>query len=135
MNDCIFCKIANKEIPANIVYEDDKTIAFLDIHPYNQGHTLVIPKVHSNNFFETTNENLSNLSAVTKKVGAAVEKATNAEGIQIRINTHEAGGQDVFHVHFHIVPKYFNDSEKSHPASYAGNEKEETAEKIKKELS
>lgn len=134
MENCIFCKIVAKEIPASVVYEDEKSIAFLDVHPYNQGHTLVVPKKHSKNFLETSDIDLANLSIVAKKVGNAIEKSTSAEGIQIRINTHEAGGQDVFHTHIHIIPKFFNDSEKSHPVSYSGNEKEEMAEKIRANL-
>lgn len=134
MENCIFCKIVKKEIPASIVYEDDNVMAFLDIHPYNPGHTLVIPKVHSKNLIETPDNDLSILMLVSKNIAKAIENGLGAHGIQVRINTHEAGGQDVFHIHFHIVPKFLDDEKRFHRTSYSDGEKDVVLEKIKKSL-
>lgn len=107
---CIFCKIANKEIPCYKVYEDDLFLAFLDISQATKGHTLVIPKKHYQNLFELDENIKSSYLNVIQKVGLAIKKATNCEGINILNNNGEAAGQTVFHCHIHIIPRYSNDS-------------------------
>lgn len=106
VDSCIFCKIAKKQVPASIVYENEKTIAFLDIKPLNEGHTLVIPKEHYEDIFDTPQEVISYIHSVTKQVALAVKKATQADGISIAQQNGRAAGQDIFHLHVHIIPMY-----------------------------
>jgi histidine triad (HIT) family protein len=101
---CIFCKIAQKEAPANVVYEDENVIAFLSIQPINIGHTLIVPKKHYDNIYEIPEEEVAYLYKIVKKLAHAVNKAVNAEGIRIVQNNGEAAGQVIFHLHVHIIP-------------------------------
>ena len=101
---CVFCKIAVKEAPAHVVYEDDKVIAFMSIQPINVGHTLVVPKKHYENIYEISEEDVAYLYKIVKKIAHAVKKAVNAEGIRIVQNNGEAAGQVIFHMHVHIIP-------------------------------
>lgn len=109
MNDCIFCKIINRELESSIVYEDDIAIAFMDIQPVNEGHTLVIPKKHYITMEDCDEETLKHLIAIVKKLNVQVAKATGAKGIFNSVMNGEEAGQEVFHVHFHIIPRYKND--------------------------
>jgi len=108
MNDdsCIFCRIAQKQIPSSLVYEDEKVMAFLDIRPLNEGHTLVIPKEHYENIFDIPQQLIAYLHGITKRVALAVEKATQADGISIIQQNGKAAGQDIFHLHVHVIPRY-----------------------------
>jgi len=101
---CIFCKIAQKEAASNIVYEDEKVIAFMSIPPINVGHTLVVPKKHYENIYEIPEEDVAYLYRIVKKLSHAVKKAVNAEGIRIIQNNGAAAGQVIFHLHVHIIP-------------------------------
>lgn len=105
-NACIFCRIAQKQVPASVVYEDEKSLAFLDIRPLNEGHTLIIPKAHYESVFDIPKELLMYLHRITKQVSIAVKKATKADGISIMQQNGEAAGQEVFHLHIHVVPRY-----------------------------
>ena len=107
---CIFCKIVNKEIPAKIVYEDEDTMAFLDINPRNKGHTLVIPKKHYETLDEMPDEEMAKLMKTIKKV-VEILKPLNFDGYNIVNNNKPAAGQEVPHVHFHIIPRYQNDGD------------------------
>lgn len=109
MSDCIFCKIISKELPASIVYEDDEAIAFLDIYPITEGHTLVIPKKHFVTLSDCDEKTAQHLITVIKKLNGAVSKSVKCEGILNEVMNGEAAGQEVFHVHFHIVPRYDGD--------------------------
>jgi histidine triad (HIT) family protein len=104
--DCIFCKIVAKQAPASVVYEDEAVISFLDIRPLNLGHTQVIPKAHFVNIFDIPVELLSRVHVVTKHVAPAVKKATAADGISIIQQNGKAAGQDIFHLHVHVVPRF-----------------------------
>ena len=108
MNDgsCIFCRIAQKQVPASYVYEDEKVMALLDIKPLNEGHTLVIPKSHYESIFEIPEDLVAHLHGVTKRIALAVKKATNADGISISQQNGKAAGQEIFHLHVHIIPRY-----------------------------
>lgn len=106
MENCIFCKIANKEIPGKIVYEDDICLAFLDLSQATKGHTLVVPKQHFNNFLEVDDKTLQHLIVVTKKLANTIVSKLNAQGVNILTNTNEVAGQSVNHLHFHILPRY-----------------------------
>lgn len=136
MNECVFCKIVKKEIPANIVYKDDHFLAFLDIKPINCGHTLLIPKTHYENLYVLPDDVLSSIAPLIKKLAIAVKKGMNADGINIGMNNESTAGQVVPHAHIHIIPRFANDGLLHWPGkSYAS--KEEIAsltEKIKNEL-
>ena len=105
-NDCIFCAIAEGEIPSFKIYEDELVLAYLDINPFAKGHTLVIPKVHSSGLLDTPDETLAAIIARVKKVAAHLKTALPCDGFNILQNNGEAAGQTVMHVHFHIVPRY-----------------------------
>ncbi len=126
MNDCIFCKIIKKQIPADFIYENDKIVAFLDIHPSNKGHTLVVPKEHHADLLETPDNVLAEIMSKTKQIAPAVIKAVNAQGFNTIFNTKPAAGQMVFHTHLHIIPRFTNDGLKHWP------EQKTTAEELKK---
>ena len=105
-NDCIFCAIAAGEIPCFKVYEDDVVLAYLDINPCTQGHTLVIPKAHSAGLLDTPPDALKEIVARVQKVAAHVKEVLGCDGFNILQNNGEAAGQSVFHLHFHIVQRY-----------------------------
>ncbi len=103
---CTFCQIAQKEALASFVYEDEKAMAFLDIRPLNEGHTLVIPKEHYETIFEIPQELIAYLHGIVKQVAIAVKKATKADGISIIQQNGKAANQDILHLHVHVVPRY-----------------------------
>ncbi|MCW4009101.1 MAG: HIT family protein [Candidatus Bathyarchaeota archaeon] len=103
---CIFCKIVRKEAPAAVVYEDEQILAFMDIRPVSEGHTLVIPKQHCEDIFDTPQDLLAATHRVTQKIASAAKKATNADGISIVQQNGVAAGQDIFHLHVHIIPRF-----------------------------
>ena len=109
-NDCIFCAIADGEIPSFKVYEDDIVLAYLDINPFTEGHTLVIPKVHSEGLLDTPDATLAEIIVRVKKVAAHLKAALPCDGFNILQNNGEAAGQTVRHVHFHIVPRTGGDA-------------------------
>ncbi|HOZ36540.1 MAG TPA: HIT family protein [bacterium] len=137
MSDCIFCKIINGEIPADKVYEDEKIIAFLDISPINKGHVLVVPKEHFENLLETPDELISKIMIIAKRLGLAIKKATDAEGINIGINNGAGAGQVVFHTHIHVIPRFINDGYKLWGSNkkYELGEGDGLAQKIREQLS
>jgi histidine triad (HIT) family protein len=104
--NCIFCKIARKEAAASIIYEDTDIMAFMDIRPVSEGHTLIIPKQHYVDIYDTPNQLLAAVHVVTKKIAVAVKKVTNADGISIVQQNGRAAGQDIFHMHVHVIPRF-----------------------------
>lgn len=136
MSDCIFCKIINKELPADFVYENDRIVAFLDIHPNNPGHTLVVPKEHHEDLLETPDETLAEILAKTKIIASAIMNAVNAEGFNSIFNTKPAAGQVIFHTHLHIIPRFSDDGLKHWPEKDMSKEEMQSIkEKIVSELS
>ncbi|MEF3255134.1 MAG: HIT family protein [Deferribacterales bacterium] len=107
--DCIFCKIINGDIPASKVYEDEDFIAILDIRPVNLGHTLLIPKQHNRNILDTPDDLGAKIYPLLKKLSIAIMKGLSADGINIIQNNEEYGGQEVFHSHLHIIPRFKED--------------------------
>lgn len=105
-NNCIFCKIAEHKIPANIVYEDDDVMAFLDINQITKGHTLVIPKKHFDNFLSTPTETLNKVTKVAQRIGQILIEEFGAKGVNVLTNCYEAAGQSVKHFHVHVIPRY-----------------------------
>ena len=133
MNECIFCKIAKKEIPTNKIYEDEKFIAFLDINPVNPGHVLVVPKNHYENIYSAPDEILCDIGPIVKKIAVAVKKGVSADGINIIMNNDGAAGQIVPHAHFHIIPRFADDGFRHWRGKPYANKEESAkiAEKIK----
>lgn len=105
-NDNPFAKILRGELPAHKLYEDDETFAFLDIMPRGDGHCLVIPKKPSRNIFDVDDESLAAVMRTTQKVAGAAAKALDADGVTIQQFNEPAGGQVVFHLHVHIIPRF-----------------------------
>jgi len=104
-NNCIFCAIAAGEIPSFKIYEDETVLAYLDINPFSEGHTLVIPKAHTTGLLDTSDETLAAVLARVKKVAAHLKDALPCDGFNILQNNGPAAGQTVPHLHFHIVPR------------------------------
>lgn len=111
MDDCIFCKIVRGEAKSWKVYENDMAYAFLCIHPANAYHTLVIPKNHYENVFDTPEEDLKEVIAVIKKVTTLLKDRLGIENIQIINSSGSEAQQDVFHLHFHVVPRKTGDGQ------------------------
>jgi histidine triad (HIT) family protein len=105
-SDNIFARILRGEIPAHKVYEDGQTLAFMDVMPQSDGHTLVIPKSAAENLFDLAPESLAATILVTQRVARAVKKAFDAPGVMIAQLNGRGAGQSVFHIHFHVVPRY-----------------------------
>ena len=110
--DCIFCKIVANEIPSRKVYEDSDVLAFLDIHPVNPGHTLVIPKAHHQDLLDTPPALAAKLMAVIQKLAPAVLKAVGAAAFNLGVNNGAQAGQIIFHTHLHIMPRFTSDGHK-----------------------
>lgn len=135
MDDCLFCKIIAGEIPSQKVYEDEKTFAFLDINPVNHGHTLVVPKKHSENIYDIDESDWIAVMKTTKMLASKIKEAVEADGINIEMNNDTAAGQIVFHTHVHIVPRIDDDGFRHWPGTpYKDRGAEEIAEKIRKLL-
>lgn len=135
-SDCIFCKIVEGGLPAYKVYEDSSIMAFLDIFPIHPGHTLVVPKKHFVDIFDTPEKELQGIIAAAKKISPAVMKATKADGINIGMNNKPASGQVVMHTHLHVIPRFKDDGLKTWPQRPYNNdaEKDKMATAIKAAL-
>ncbi len=133
---CIFCKIAKGEIPCNKVYEDEKTLAFLDIGPVSKGHTLVIPKEHAEKIYDLSDESAAALIKGVKKVSKAIEKVFDCD-FNLLNNNGEKAGQLVNHVHIHIIPRRgdVEEFEYTWPSSkYKKGEAQEIMDNIKNNI-
>mgnify|MGYP001581370056 CR=1 FL=1 len=109
MDFCLFCKIAVHEIPSTILYEDDHTIAFLDINPVKAGHTLVVPKAHGEDLRASSGEDLARVMEVVQKISPAILAAVGASGFNFTSNVGAVSGQVIFHTHFHLIPRHEGD--------------------------
>lgn len=109
MNECIFCMIARGELPAFKVHETDTVLAFLDIHPVNPGHTLVIPKQHSTNIFDVAPEDWAAVAEGARAVAVAIEKGLAPDGVNLMMNNREHAGQVIDHPHIHVIPRFKGD--------------------------
>lgn len=121
MTDCLFCSIVAGEVPSQMVYEDESSLAFLDIQPINRGHTLVIPKEHATGLSDLPPAAAAHMMQVAQKIGAALRAADlQCEGVNLLLADGEAAGQEVPHVHLHVVPRAYGDGfGYSFPADYA----------------
>jgi histidine triad (HIT) family protein len=133
--DCIFCDIINGKSGAEILYEDENIISFLDIRPVNYGHALVVPKKHCNDFLSLSFDELNYLVNGLQTISAAIEKSIKADGFNIVVNKGKAAGQTVFHFHFHIIPRFANDFRFTpNFKKYSNGSMKEFADKIRIEL-
>ena len=136
MEESVFTKIIKREIPAEIVYEDENVIAFLDIAPTNPGHTLVVPKKPARNVFDIDEESWGVLFRSVRTIARAVKEAVGADGANISMNNEPAAGQEVFHAHVHIIPRYKTDGLTPWPKKeYKEGEKAAVAKMIRDALS
>ena len=135
MNDCLFCKIGAKNFPADIIFEDDSTIAFLDIHPVNPGHTLVIPKVHATNIFDIDSESWSAVAETARRIAIAIEQTLGCDGVNLMMNNREHAGQVIEHPHMHVIARFKGDGLVQWPhKAYKDGEQKTVAEKIRAAL-
>lgn len=128
----IFSKIIAREIPADIVYEDDVVLAFLDIAPVNKGHTLIVPKDPSTDGIETDQKTLAHIMTIAQKIAATQKRVLGCTGVNFIMNNGKDAGQEVFHTHLHVIPRYENDERFARPAhtEYETGESAEFAKKL-----
>lgn len=133
---CVFCKILAGDVPAAKVYEDDKALAFLDIAPFNFGHTLVIPKAHCHGLSDMPGEYRDALFAAATKIAPAVLRVTGATGFNLLLNNGSVAGQEVPHAHLHIIPRFVDDKVLlgASQKKYEGDELDEMKEKIQAKI-
>lgn len=112
MGDCIFCKIANGEIPSATLYEDPEFRVILDLNPASKGHALILPKQHAANLFELSDETAGKAMVLAKKLALKLKDRLNSDGIHVLQNNGAAAGQTVFHFHMHLIPRYDGDGAK-----------------------
>lgn len=133
--DGLFSRIARREIPAHIVYEDEKTLAFLSTGPVTPGHTLVIPKAPFRNIFDIDAETLAAVMETVRTISPAVRDAVGAKGVHINSNHEPEAGQAVFHLHIHIVPRHDRAGFDFWPeTAYAEGEAERIAKTIQEKI-
>ena len=108
--DCLFCKILAGELPCDNVYENDQFIAFQALHQVSKGHTLIVPKEHSQDILDMDTDLGKELLSTIQKIGTATIKGLGASGFNIGVNTKPSAGQVIFHTHIHIIPRYENDN-------------------------
>lgn len=132
MEECIFCKIVAGTAPSYTIYEDEYTMAFLDIAPVTRGQTVVISKSHYPNMLETPDEVLAALIKTVKQVGTKLQERLGADGINLINNTGSAAEQMIDHIHMNVIPRYEDDGLEHWKPSYTYQDGER--EKLKKEL-
>lgn len=110
--NCIFCKIANGEIPSKTLYEDESYRVILDLGPATKGHALILPKDHYANLFKLPEESAVGVMKLAKKLGAQMKENLKADGFNLVQNNGECAGQTVFHFHLHLIPRYEGDGQK-----------------------
>lgn len=109
-NDCIFCKIANGEIPSATLYEDEDFRVILDLGPASKGHALILPKEHYTNLYELSDELAAKAMVLAKRMITRMQKVLNCDGYNVVQNNGEPAGQTVFHFHMHLIPRYEGDN-------------------------
>ena len=108
-DDCIFCKIVAGELPSEIVQEDEHTLGFMDINPWTRGHALVIPRNHSKNLYEAPEEDLERAASAAKRLALTMRDRLGCDGVNVLNCCEPAAWQSVFHMHFHVIPRYDDD--------------------------
>jgi histidine triad (HIT) family protein len=107
--DCIFCKIVAGELPASVVAEDERTLAFMDIAPATRGHALVIPRAHSTDLLSIDREDLGAVALAAQRLAGRMKERLGADGVNLLNSCGLAAWQTVFHVHVHVIPRYDGD--------------------------
>lgn len=110
MPNCIFCKIISGDIPSSVLYEDEDFKAIMDISPASKGHVIILTKLHFANIFELGDDVAGKVLILARKIASAMKEELDCEGINLLQNNGEAAGQTVFHIHFHLIPRYKDDS-------------------------
>ena len=105
-DDCIFCKLANGDIPTNMIYQDDDFAVIMDAAPVSRGHALILPKEHADNLYELPDETAAKLMPLAKKIASRMKERLDCDGLNILQNNGETAGQSVFHFHMHVIPRY-----------------------------
>ena len=133
MPDCVFCMIRDGKIPSAKVYDDQRTLAFMDINPLSRGHCLVVPKAHAATLYEVEAEDLKAAIVTAKKVGGAIRKALNPDGLNLLQANGAAAFQSVPHFHLHLIPRWTNDGKGFDWKEVPGNREEimGTADRIR----
>lgn len=133
MENCIFCKIANGEIGAATLYEDEEFRVILDLAPASKGHALILPKAHAANIYELSEEMAGRAMILAKKMAAKMTDALGCDGFNIVQNNGEAAGQTVFHFHMHLIPRYKGDGAGLSwtPGKLTDEDREEILKKIR----
>ncbi|WP_144463525.1 HIT family protein [Siminovitchia fortis] len=139
MSNCIFCKIVNGELPSAKVFENEDILAFLDISQITKGHTLVIPKVHKEDIFEMDEETAAKLFSAVPKIAQAIKGEFGAKGMNLLNNNGSFAGQEVFHYHMHLIPRYdendgFSKRFVSHQSEYSSEDLQKLASAISNQL-
>lgn len=136
MDNCIFCRIAAGDIPSSVIYEDDDFKVILDIAPAAKGHAIILPKKHFTNLFDLDDDVARKVLPVAKKVAIAMKEEMKCDGINLLQNNGEAAGQSVFHIHFHLIPRYIQDNVKVPwtTLKYEDGEAKELADRIAKHI-
>ncbi|NLL78484.1 MAG: HIT family protein [Clostridiales bacterium] len=130
--NCIFCKIANGDIPAKTLYEDDEFRVILDLGPAARGHALILPKEHYANLYELPDEKAAAVMKLAKKMAVQMTEKLNCDGFNLVQNNGETAGQTVFHFHMHLIPRYKDDNQKI--GWNPGEPTQEELEEIRKQI-
>ena len=131
-DDCIFCKIANGEIPSKALYEDDSFRVILDLGPATKGHALILPKNHADNLYELPDETAAEAMKLAKKMAKTMREKLGCDGVSLVQNNGEAAGQTVNHFHLHVIPRYADDGQKI--GWVPGEPSQEELEEIRKKI-
>ncbi len=126
LSDCLFCRIAAGEVPAIVVHEDERTLAFMDIAPANRGHVVVIPRSHATNVLDIEPEDLAACARVGQQVARRVTERLGASGVNLLNSSGQAAWQTVMHFHLHVIPRYPGDPLRLPWEPQAGNPEEIT---------
>ena len=108
-DDCIFCKIVAGDLPAEIVHEDEHTIAFMDINPWTRGHALVVPRRHSRNLYDIELEDFGHVGSAAQRLALRMRDRLGCDGVNLINSAEPAAWQTVFHFHMHVIPRYDDD--------------------------
>lgn len=132
MSDCIFCKIAQGEIPSKTIYEYEKFRVILDLAPVTKGHALILPKKHAINLFELSDETAAEAIVLAKKIAGKMREKLKCDGLNLLQNNGETAGQTIHHFHIHVIPRYEGDGQE---LGWVPNEAtQEELEMVRKEI-
>ena len=130
--DCIFCKIANGDIPSKTIYEDEEFRTILDLSPATKGHALILPKEHAANLYELPEEQAGKVLVVAKKVASLMSEKLACDGLNLVQNNGEVAGQTVHHFHLHLIPRYVDDGQEINWVP--GESTQEELEAVRKQI-